>query len=179
MNLSENLFNQYFSNKLCREEFLEQLDINNERFSEYYLDELEETVKKHNAGRLENMIYVLFIWAEERNDAGNFKQASLLGILNELLITDWHCQHENIVMLLEKISSLNSIDYLYNAIELNPQYLSWDDNYAFEVKCVRAIYYIGKEKSFPYLKKLCSHENDVIRNMAERQIRKLELENFS
>ena len=96
-----------------------------------------------------------------------------MDILDKLLISDWHYQHENIVLLLEKISCFESVDYLYNAIELHPLYLSWDDNYAFEVKCVRAIYYIGKEKSFSYLETLCKHENSIIREMAQRQIRKL------
>ena len=50
-----------------------------------------------------------------------------------------------------EICSEKSIKYLYDAIELQPEYLEWDDNYAFEVKCVRAIYYIAKEKSYPYL----------------------------
>ena len=48
------------------------------------------------------------------------------------------------------------------AIKLNLNYLSGDENYSFEVKCVRATYYIGKEKSRPYLKQLCQHDNDVI-----------------
>lgn len=47
---------------------------------------------------------------------------------------------EVIVLLLQKISSVDSLKYLYNAIELRPQYLTLDNNYAFEIKCVRAIY---------------------------------------
>lgn len=56
-----------------------------------------------------------------------------------------------------------SIKYLYDAIELHPEYLEWDDNYAFEVKCVRAIFHIGMEKSYSYLEELCKHPNAVIR----------------
>lgn len=81
---------------------------------------------------------------------------------------------EEIVTLLQKICSEKSIKYLYDAIELHPQYLEWDDNYAFEVKCVRAIYHIGKEKSFSYLEELCEHPNAVIREMAQRQLKKLQ-----
>ena len=94
-----------------------------------------------------------------------------VNILDKLLISDWHHQHENIVILLQRISCFESVDYLNSAIELHPQYLSWDDNYAFEIKCVRAIYHIGKEKSFSYLEKLCKHENSIIREMAQRQIK--------
>lgn len=81
--------------------------------------------------------------------------------LNKLLISDWHQNNEDVVWLLQKISSDKSIEYLYDAIELHPQYLVWDDNYAFEVKCVRAIYYIGKEKAFPHLEKLLPFRNSV------------------
>ena len=56
---------------------------------------------------------------------------------------------------------MESLEYLYNAMDLHLQYLEWDDNYAFEVKCVRAIYQIGKEKSVPY------------RKTAQRQIEKM------
>lgn len=79
--------------------------------------------------------------------------------------------HEDIAWLLQKISSAKSLEYLYDAIELHPQYLAWDDNFAFEIKCVRAIYHIGKEK-------LCKHSNEVIRKMAQRQIKKIIKTNY-
>ncbi|MDE5778879.1 MAG: hypothetical protein K2I10_10310, partial [Lachnospiraceae bacterium] len=91
-----------------------------------------------------------------------------------LLISNWHYKHEDITWFLQKISSDKSIKYLYDAIELHPEYLAWDDNYSFEVKCVRGIYYIGREKSYSYLEKLCKHSNEVIREMAQRQIKKID-----
>lgn len=56
---------------------------------------------------------------------------------------------------------------------MNIHYLSLYENYPFEIKCVRAIYYIGEEKSRSYLEELCKHDNDVIREMAKRQLSKL------
>ena len=96
-----------------------------------------------------------------------------INILHELLISNWHYQHENIVWILQKVSSFDSVKYLYDAIELNSPYLEDDENCAFKVKCVRAIYQIGREKSVFYLKKLCGHPNSIIREMAQRQIKKL------
>ncbi len=93
---------------------------------------------------------------------------------SKLLISDWHYKHEDIATLLQKISSEKSIKYLYDAIELHPEYLEWDDNYAFEVKCVQAIYHIGMEKSYSYLEELCKHPNVVIRETAQRQLKKLQ-----
>lgn len=126
---------------------------------------LAEAYQSQCPDGVEEFIYLIF--AFETFDA------RYADILNKLLVSDWHYQHENIVLVLQKISSVKSIEYLYDAIELQPQYLAWDDNYAFEVKCVRAIYYIGKEKSYSCLEKLCRHPNGVIREMAQRQIGKL------
>lgn len=132
-------------------------------------DEIEKGLHKayqcHDAKSVEE--FVNLIWAFEVIDE------RYVDILNELLISDWHYQHENIALLLEEISSIESIDYLYKAIDLNIHYLSLYENYPFEIKCVRAIYYIGKEKSRSYLEELCKHDNDVIREMAKRQLKKL------
>lgn len=135
------------------------------RIDEMIEQNLDEAYKTKDADGLEELIYLIFKFEAFNN--------RYVDVLNHLLITDWHFQHENIVLLLEKISCLDSINFLYDAIELKPKYLSCDENYAFEVKCVRAIYYIGKEKSFSYLQKLCGHSNDVIKEMAQRQIKKL------
>lgn len=40
-----------------------------------------------------------------------------LDTLNELLVADWHYKHEDIVLLLQKISSVKSMRYLYDAID--------------------------------------------------------------
>lgn len=149
--------------KISAEDFLQQNNI--AHIEEVIQTGLEMAYKEKNADKVEEFIYLGFKFEAFNKD--------YVDILNRLLISDWHYQHENIALLLEKISCLESLKYLYDAIELHPQYLSWDDNYPFEVKCVRAIYYIGKEKAFPYLAELCTHQNDVIREMAQRQIRKL------
>ena len=75
-------------------------------------------------------------------------------------------------LALEKGKALEK--YLYDAIELHPEYLEWDDSYAFELKCVRAISHIGMKKSYSYLEELCTHSNAVIREMAQRQLKKLQ-----
>lgn len=126
---------------------------------------LFEAYKSKNAECIDELIYLIYEF--ECLDEIN------VDILNQLIVSDWHYKHEDITWILQQISSYESIKFLYDAIELKPQYLAWNDNYTFEVKCVRAVYYIGKEKAFPYLEKLCKHPNDVIREMAQRQINKL------
>lgn len=173
MELTESLFNAYFKNQISSESFTEKLGIYENGFLDYLLCEMGEVFKSQDAMRLEYLIYALFFWNKQIGGENVHGLEKFLDTLNELLVSDWHYKHEDITWLLQKISSVKSMEYLYDAIEVHPQYLEWDDNYAFEVKCVRAIYYIGREKSFPYLEKLCKHPNEVIREMAQRQMKKL------
>lgn len=173
MDLTDDLFEMYFDNKIHLEEFVEMLGFKEKNFLNCLQVEIEKTTINHDADRLENLLCALLLW-EDRNGEDNIQGlVNFLKVLDDLLISDWHTQHENIVLLLQKISDVESLEYLFNAIELKPQYLSWDDNYAFEIKCVRAIYYIGKERAIQYLEKLCRNENDIIREMAQRQLSKL------
>lgn len=149
--------------QISKKKFIEINAISN--ITDVIKNGLVEAYQNQNADSVDEFIYLTFVF--DVFDVRN------VDVLNQLLISDWHYKHEDIASLLQKISSVKSIDYLYDAIELHPQYLEWDDNYAFEVKCVRAIYYIGKEKSFSYLEKLCKHSNRIIREMAQRQIKKL------
>lgn len=158
-----NAFSELMYGQISKEQFLEINAISD--ISNAIVNGLLDAYQSKNADSVEELIYLIFAFEcfDER----------IADVANQLLISDWHYKHEDITWILQKISSCGSIAYLYKAIELHPQYLAWDDNYAFEVKCVRAIYYIGKEKSFSYLEKLCRHPNDVIREMAQRQIKKI------
>lgn len=173
MVLNTGLFGAYFTKQISLEALIEKIGIYECEFSNCLLQEMIIAFDSKDAERMGYFIYALFLWDERvgRNKFHEFEK--FVDILNELLISKWHYKHEDIVILLQKISSEKSIEYLYNAIKLHPEYLEWDDNYAFEVKCVRAIYHIGMEKSYSYLEKLCEHPNAVIREMAQRQLKKL------
>ncbi len=150
--------------KISKTDFLQENDIIH--IEDVIEKGLETAYEKKDVENTENFLYLIF-----KFEVFNKKYVN---ILNKLLISDWHYKHEDIVTLLQKISSEKSIKYLYDAIELHPEYLEWDDNYAFEVKCVRAIYHIGMEKSYSFLEELCKHTNAVIREMAQRQLKKLQ-----
>lgn len=149
--------------QISKEQFLEINKISD--ISNTIINGLLEAYQSKNADSVDEFIYLTFVF--------KFFDERIVDVVNRLLLCDWHYKHEDIIWILQKISLCDSIEYLYKAIELQPQYLDWDDNYTFEVKCVRAIYYIGKEKSFPYLKRLCSHSNHIIREMAQKQMKKL------
>ena len=150
--------------KISKTDFLQENDIIH--IEEVIEKGLETAYEKKDVENIENFLYLIFKFEVFNKEYVN--------ILNKLLISDWHYKHEDIVTLLQKISLEKSIKYLYDAIELHPEYLEWDDNYAFEVKCVRAIYHIGMEKSYSYLEELCEHPNAVVREMAQRQLKKLQ-----
>lgn len=156
---------ELMSGKISKTDFLQENDIIH--IEEVIEKGLETAYEKKDVENIEDFLYLIFKFEVFNNKA-------YANILNKLLISDWHYKHEDIVTLLQKISSEKSIKYLYDAIELHPEYLEWDDNYAFEVKCVRAIYHIGMEKSYSYLEELCEHPNAVIREMAQRQLKKLQ-----
>ena len=172
MELSTEIVRAFLMNQIGFDEMSEKLGIYEEGFDDYLLQELTMAYKTRDSMRTEYAIYALFIW-NEREENRIHELGKFVDILNELLISSWHYKHEDITLLLQKISSEKSINYLYNAIGLHPEYLNWDENYAFEVKCVRAIYYIGREKSYSYLKKLCGHSNMIISEMAKKQFEKL------
>lgn len=148
--------------KISKEQFLEINGITDVAY--LITNGLQEAYQSKDANRVDVFVYLAFVY--------EFFDERMVDVLNQLLISDWHYKHEDIALILQKISSWESIEYLYDAIELHPQYLIWDENNSFEVKCVRAIYYIGKDKALPYLEKLCNHSNGIIRDMAQRQRKK-------
>ena len=53
------------------------------------------------------------------------------------------------------------------AVHLRPQYLEWDDNYAFEVKCIWALGYIKNSEAEEVLEQLSKESNAVLSQNAK------------
>lgn len=151
MKLTENIFEAYFGNQINLDDFIKELGICEVNFLESILPEMEEAFRTQDDVRVEHLVYALCLWEERMGVKNEQGLEKCVDQLNELLLASWHHSHEDIAWLLQKISLPKSIQYLFEAIDLRPQYLTWDDNYSFEKKCVRAIYHIGKETSFLYL----------------------------
>lgn len=169
MNLSREVFNNYFSKKISDTEFEKEIGINTDEFPVALNNEIKSTTEKQDSEMLEFLIYALFWW----NDRGVNKSTSLeyfSQVLNELIIVKWHTQHENIVMLIQKIGNEESIEYLNKAIYLQLEYLEWDDNYAFQTKCVRALASIGGTKAVTALKAIAEIDNPIIKKLAKRKL---------
>lgn len=144
------------------------IGIKDTEFEHFLLNEIVDAYKQEDAKMIEYLIFTIFLAEEEIN------LSLFLNILNKLILCKWHDKHEDIVLLLQKIRSSESIEYLYKAIFLKPAYLKWDDNYAFEKKCIHAIAKCGKQGAIDKLKSLVTDKNEVIRLCAEQQLQKVQ-----
>lgn len=165
MNLSNDIFEKYFNNIISQEELRNTIECSSPQFQIKLKEELENTIVNQDGERLEYLIYTLFLTEENINI--NF----YVDLLNKLIICKWHQQHENIAMLLQKIHSPSSVTYLQKAVHLRPQYLEWDDNYAFEVKCIWALGYIKNSEAEEVLEQLSKESNAVLSQNAKKTIK--------
>lgn len=154
-------------NNISREDLLHEMECSNPQFEETLTKELEIVISAKDKKRLEYLIYALLLTENSINID------SYINILNELLISDWHEQHENIAMILQKIHSPKSVNYLKKAIYLKPQYLEWDDNYAFEIKCIWALGYIKNQDAQKVLEELLKEENKLLAENAKKQLERI------
>ncbi len=116
----------YFDTKMTQEELCASIGVKDTEFEHFLLTEIVQAYKQEDAGMIEYLIFTIFLAEEELNIS------SFVDILNKLILCKWHDKHEDIALLLQKIRDSESIEYLYKTIFLNPAYLEWDDNYAFE-----------------------------------------------
>lgn len=168
MNLSKDLFLKYFGNKITQNELYVSMGIKDTEFEQFLLTEIVYAYKQEDAEMIEYLIFAIFL-AE-----GELNISSFLDILNKLILCKWHYKHEDIALLLQKIGASESVEYLYKAIFLKPAYLEWDDNYAFEKKCIHAIVKCGSREAVNKLELLVTNKNEIIRLCAERQLKKVQ-----
>ncbi len=168
MNLSKDLFQKYFSNKITQDELCVSIGIWNTEFEQFLLTEMVHAYKHEDAEMIEYLIFTMFLAEEEIN------LSLFTDILNRLILCKWHNKHEDIALLLQKIRASESIKYLYKAIFLKPAYLEWDDNYAFEKKCIHAIAKCGNQEAVDKLNLLITDKNEIVRLCAVKQLQKLQ-----
>lgn len=141
------------------------LNIASSQFVDDHISDLKECQVTKDAELLECQLIPLFLF-ENAFSLKDFTQ-----ILNELLVETWHRQHENIALLLERIQDPTSVKYLATAVDLNLDYLAWDEGKAFERKCIWALGKICNEESITVLRELSSREapiSDYARKQLER-----------
>ena len=172
MNLSRNIFVDYFDNKISKWTLAKEIGLNNKDFPVVLNKELKNTLEKQDSEMLEFLVYALILWDEKKGDEITSLK-SFSPILNKLIVCKWHKQHENIVMLIQKIADEKSMEYLNKAIYLQLKYLEWDDNFSFQIKCIRAIGKIGGLKAVSILKSLSEIDNPIIKEFSKKQLEKI------
>ena len=154
MEFGKQLFEDYFSKRIDKETLIAKLGVNEENFHIMLCEEMEKNMCQQDPVMAEYLMYALVIWFWDENNIGKRPVNYFLKLLNELVVCDWHKQHEDIVDMLQRISDESSIEPLYQTMYLKLQYLEWDDNYSLQKRCTRAIAGIGGEKTLDYLVKM-------------------------
>ena len=176
MSFENSLFEKYISNQVSKSYLIEKLEIDNKDFLDNLYEEVVCAIAKEDSQRLEYLIYALLLWEEKERNTIVLLKEKFLDCLNNVLLLEWHKQHEIVIDLLQKMPDEKSISYLYKAIYLKLVYLEWDENYSFQKKCVRVIAKIGGEEAIKYLEALCKDENEIIRELAKRKIEQVRVE---
>lgn len=147
---------------ISKEQFLELIKVKSEDLGNELFEMLNFAYKQRSDVNVEIALYLVFTY--------ELFSENYLDVLNNLILCDWHEQHENIAMLLQRLKSPKSVDYLYNAVNKKYSYLEYDDSYALAVKCIWALGDIGNEEAKEYLKKLLTSENEIIVENAKKQL---------
>jgi hypothetical protein len=90
--------------------------------------------------------------------------------LIDLFPADWHRDHEDIVSMLGKLRSPETVPTLVLATRWVPEYLDFDDCRALAVKAIWALGRIPGPEAREALEGLRDDENEIIRENAVKQL---------
>jgi len=93
-------------------------------------------------------------------------------VLSSLVRSDWHVKHEDIVSLLGRLGSPESVADLVFATSWVPEYLSYDENRALARKAIHALGNIPGPEVDGALAQLLSSPDDLVRRQAARALEK-------
>ena len=148
--------------EISREEFLDRELINSSDLGTELKKQLLITKEIRDAYDADILIYLVFKFKVYDDE--------FITLFNELLMCDWHEQHENLAMLLQRLKPKASVPYLYETALKIYDYLSFDINYALAVKCIWALGDIGSPEAREKLELLLSDNRETVRQNAKKQI---------
>ncbi|WP_426366921.1 HEAT repeat domain-containing protein [Streptomyces sp. E-08] len=120
--------------------------------------------------------------AMERRDADDVEMALILHAaagasveefmepLIELFPAEWHRDHEDIVRMLGRLRSPETVPTLVLATHWVPEHLDWDENRALAVKAIWALGAIPGPETRDALEGLRDDGNEIIRENALNQL---------
>lgn len=147
---------------VSKDRFLELIKVKSENLGDELSEMLNYAYKQHSDVNVETALYLVFTY--------ELFSENYIDVLNNIILCDWHEQHENIAMLVQRLKSPKSVYYLYVSINQKYSYLEYDDSYALAVKCIWALGDIGNEEAKEYLMKLLNSENEIIVENAKKQL---------
>lgn len=156
-------------NKISKERFLKIIRVKPEKLEVELLEMLNIAYDQCSSCNVEVALYLIFVY--------ELFSEMYLNLLNNLILCDWHEQHENIAMILQRIKSPQSVDYLYIAASKKYSYLEYDDNFALAVKCIWALGEINTDEAMKKLEILQMSENDIIKKNAIKQLQRISCDN--
>jgi len=95
-----------------------------------------------------------------------------VSILNRLLLLRNHMKHEDIVRALQDAADVSSVPFLAEAITMDLDYLSWDENKALARKCFWALAAIGTSEAWQVITRHTVSGDPVLAQWADEQIKR-------
>lgn len=149
--------------KITKDEFLRQFS----EFSEdvdYLRRGLESAFANRDADAVEYLLLFGFQFGFPENSAE---------VLCKLILEDWHTQHENIAMILNKMHYAEAVECLYQTALAVFPYLDYDESYSLGVKCIYALRTIGTASAKEKLDLIAHGGNAILAENAQRLLKTL------
>ena len=164
---TKQLFDRYFSGGIDESALIAQLELNSDHAEARLQNELSAAIAARDADMVECLVYALLLWQMVHPDGSLHR---FLPLLNRLIICSWHTQHENILLLLQRLADATSVRYLYMALFVPLSYMAWDDDRAFQKRCIHLIGAIGTEEAIAALNTLHRVPRHVVQWNVSRQL---------
>jgi len=87
-------------------------------------------------------------------------------VLRDVLMADWHTQHENVVLALQDLKDEEAVECLYQTALKRFAYRHYDESESLAVKCIWALKKLNTPPAIEKLRLLTKSENAVIRQNA-------------
>ena len=165
-NLNTENIRMLMKKNISKDEFLAIEGMDENSIGESVYKELIEAMNHQLPIRVDNLLFLIFHF--------NLLDEKMDDILNQLLMCDWHMQHENIAMLLQRLKSPSSIEALYETAIKEYEYLEYDEAHALALKCIWALGDIGTELAKQKLQLLLNSNIPVIKENAQKQLNRID-----
>jgi len=95
----------------------------------------------------------------------------LVPTLCELVLEDWHEQHEDVVLLLQELKDGRAAEPLYRAATTSFDHVDrWNNLHEFQRKCTWALADIGSDDARAYLRELAHFDDSHLAGYAQRRL---------